>query len=156
MVGARSECNSNPSIVFFSAAERIPGMAAANGVHQLQLQNGQMQQCKAVSVHCTAFEDCTSMPLLLVHWCWCSLHLAGALVLVVQLHSCPCLRARHLTLPPHDEPHCPRCTTALMPLLNCIHCSCNCALLPECKVHCLHLHMLCHSSVPLSSKARIF
>ena len=89
MVGARSECNSNPSIVFFSAAERIPGMAPANGVHQLQLQNGQMQQCKAVSVHCTAFEDCTLMPLLLVHWCWCllgHLHLAGgALVLVVQL-----------------------------------------------------------------------
>ena len=85
------------------------------------LQNGEMQHCALCTVGCAL---CT------VHFLLCTVFTAlrpkiaprCLLLVVVHLHSCPCLRARHLTLPPHDEPHCPRCTTALMPLLNCIHC----------------------------------
>ena len=110
--------------------------------------------CK-MQLQCTVIALCTSAPKIahctvIAHYTVhsrsedCTLHLDASCTWCTCT-AAACLRAHHhLTLPPHDEPHCPRCTApALMPplklhpLLQLWTVTVNSA---KCTLHCLHLH----------------
>ena len=107
----RSQCNTSASIVFCSAVERILGMAAANGVHQLQLHCSALQNEKCTSSACivTTLLHCnllSALHLKIVHCTAtaskdCTLHPDASCTPLVHLHTAACLRAHHQLTPFH-------------------------------------------------------